>query len=114
MPRKLDNIIDVLDDFGMMQVDIGKRMVMVATMGSTLRPNEVYVVYEELTDLIAHELKVIGWIWSWPHHIRDCLERYSQEWFADLVNCNAFYYNYLAFYIQVQKLAEKETGIKIK
>ncbi len=113
-PEQWHNIVDVLDDFGLLEQDIEKLMVLVATMGSSLRPGEVYVVYEELTDLISHKLKVIGWLWSWPNHIRECLEKYPIEWFGTQENCFAFYYNYMAFYLQVQKIAVAETGIKIK
>lgn len=114
MKRKLETIVDVLDDFGLMEQPIGKRMVLVATMGSTLRPNEVYVAYEELTDLIAHELKVVMWIGSWPLHIRECVERYELAWFGTVANCEAFYYNYLSFYLQVQKLAESQTTKRLR
>lgn len=114
MKRKLDNIVDVLEDFGLMEQDIGKRMVLVATMGATLRPKEVYIVYEELTDLIAHELKVVMYLGSWPLHIRECLERYELPWFGVVANCDAFYYNYMAFYLQVQKLAEQQTTKRLR
>jgi hypothetical protein len=115
MQEKLHSIVEILDEFGLMGQPIGKRMALVATMGSTLRPKDVYIVHEELTDLIAHELKVVMYIGGWLLHIRECADKYDATWFSVVANCDAFYYNYFMFYSKVQQLAEKEcNGVRIK
>ena len=117
MSEKYQSIVEILNDFGLMNQSIGKRMALVATMGGTLRPKDTYIVHEELTDLIAHELKVVMWGTSngWLLHIRDCVEKYEKEWFSTVANCEAFFYNYFMFYSKVQQLAEKEcNGVRIK
>lgn len=117
MQEKLHSIVEILDAFGLMNQSIGKRMALVATMGSTLRPKDIYIVHEELTDIIAHELKIVMWGNSngWLLHIRECVEKYESVWFSTVANCEAFYYNYFMFYSKVQQLAEKEcNGVRIK
>jgi hypothetical protein len=111
------SIVEILDEFGLMNESIGKRMVLVATMGSTLRPKDMYIVHEELSELIAHELKVVMWGANsgWLLHIRECVDKYEAAWFGVLSNCEAFYYNYFIFYTKVQQLAVKEcNGVKFK
>ncbi len=115
MTKSYQSIVEILDEFGLMSQSIGKRMALVATMGSTLRPKDVYIVHEELTDLIAHELKVVMWMNGWLLHIRECVDKYEAAWFSTVANCEAFYYNYFMFYSKVQLLAEKEcNGVRIK
>lgn len=98
-----------------MDEPIEKRMALIATMGATIRPKEIYIVHEELTDLIAHELKVVMWMGGWLLHIRECVDKYDATWFHSVVNCNAFYYSYFMFYNKVQQLAMKEcNGVRIK
>lgn len=115
MSTEYKTIVEILDEFGLMAQPIGKRMALIATMGSTLRSRDMFIVHEELTDLIAHELKVVMYIGGWLLHIRECVDKYEIAWFSVVANCDAFYYNYFMFYAKVQQLAEKEcNGVRIK
>ena len=106
------HIAEVMDGLGLAlggELDIDKRMVLVASMGFNLRLNETFIAHEELTDLICHSLKVVGWMESWPQHVRKCIEDYPIEWFTEQKNCFEFYWAYKKFYLAVQELAFKET-----
>jgi hypothetical protein len=111
------HISKVMDDLGIAlggEVDIGNRMVLVASMGSSLRIDEQYVAYEELTDLICHSLKVVCMMGSWPEHVRSVVEKYPIEWFHDRSNCEALYWSYKKAYIEAQGVLQRETGIKLR
>ncbi len=96
------------------EANVHKRIALAASMGSTLRPDEsTYIAYEEITEIICHNLKIIGWLDSWPKHVRSCVERYELIQFHSLDFCMLFYWNYKSFYNAVQKLAEKETSVRI-
>lgn len=106
-------IYEIMDDLGVSE-DIGKRMALAAMLGEQYhgKVDQVCIPYEDLQDLVINELKVIDVLKSWPHHIRESLERYQIEWFHEEKNCNLWFYNYKLFYNKVQKLAMEETGVK--
>jgi len=96
------------------EVDIGKKMVLVASMGAALRLDEPhYVAYEELTDMICHQLGIVMWLGSWVIHVRACVEKYPIEWFFELGNCELFYFNYKKYYKEVQRISQVETGVRL-
>ncbi len=111
------HISKVMDDLGIAlggEVDVGNRMVLCASMGQHLRIGELYIAHEELTDLICHNLGVVDMMGSWPEHVRAVVEKYPIEWFSSRENCEALYWNYKKFFIEVQGICQRETGIRLK
>ena len=113
--KKWMNIIEIMDELAVPggEENVHKRIALAASMGQVLRPNEVFVAHEEITDIICHYLKIIGWLESWPKHIRKCVEQYDVVWFADFNNALLFYHQYKSFYVKVQTLALHETKVKL-
>jgi hypothetical protein len=108
------HISAILDDLGLAMgglVDVGPRMVLVASMGNHLRRDEsTYIAEEELTDLICHSLGVVDMMGSWPPFVRRIVEKYPLEWFNELQNCEALFFAIRKCYTEVQGVCQRETG----